>query len=227
MNEYNERLLKNVLQDYREENDARLSEEIEEAKNDPLFQNKAGEAEEFSKKYLKKSKRKKEKLFLKVASILLVILIGVSFIPVTVKGGRSTVSRVVVNLMNSEFLDFGGNEYERQLLTYEGKYIPSFIPSGYELDAIKNSKSGDSLVYIDNENHALIFEEFSINARASFDYSENAVIQQIEVLGHDGIMYVEDGVQYVIIAMDDVNISIVCSDTDVDILSFAEKIQKR
>lgn len=38
MNEYNERTLKNVLEDYREEQDKEFLKEIEEAKNDPLYQ---------------------------------------------------------------------------------------------------------------------------------------------------------------------------------------------
>ena len=56
MNEYNERLLKNVLQDYREETDEQLLKEIEEAKNNPLFQNKDGEAAAFVEKYCKVNK---------------------------------------------------------------------------------------------------------------------------------------------------------------------------
>lgn len=57
MTEYNERLLKNVLQDYREENDAQLLKEQEDAKNNPLFQNKEGEAEAFVQQYVRKQKR--------------------------------------------------------------------------------------------------------------------------------------------------------------------------
>ena len=58
MNEYNERILKNVLQDIRQENDDELLKESEDAKNDPLFQIKDGEAEAFVQKYFEKSKKK-------------------------------------------------------------------------------------------------------------------------------------------------------------------------
>lgn len=53
MTEYNERLLKNVLQDIREEQDEELLKEIEDAKNNPLFRNKEGEAEAFALRYTK------------------------------------------------------------------------------------------------------------------------------------------------------------------------------
>lgn len=226
MNEYNERLLKNVLQDYREETDEQLLKEIEEAKNNPLFQNKEGEAEAFALKHTKKSKKKFGRIFMKVASILVVIALCASFIPITVEGRKSTIAEIIANFVNSEFIAFDSNDDDNLLLSYEGEFVPSWIPDGYSVESINNEPNIKEIVF-SNSNNIIVYREQSIDFKQNVDYSDADNLQEIEILGYKGISYTEDGVNRVVITTDSVNIYITCNDNDVDLVGFAELIEKR
>lgn len=226
MTEYNERLLKNVLQDYREENDAELLKEIEEAKNNPLFQNKEGEAESFVLEYTKKPKKKYGRIFMKVASILVVIALCASFIPVTVEGRKSTIAEIIANFVNSEFIAFDSNDDDSLLLTYEGEFVPTWIPDGYNIESVNNGKNMKEIVFSDS-NNILVYREQSIDFKQNVDYSDADNLQEIEILGYKGSSFFNDGMSNVVIATDNSIIYIMCDDSTVDLIGFAEKIEKR
>lgn len=226
MNEYNERLLKNVLQDYREENDAQLVKEIEEAKNNSLFQNKEGEAESFVLKYTEKPKKKFGKTFLRVASILLVIAIGVSFIPFTVEGRRSSLAEIIANYVNSEFVIFGNNEKDNLLLSYEGEFVPTFIPDGYSVESINNEPNLKEIVFSNSKN-MILFKELPISIKMNIDYSDAENMKEIEILGYTGNSFAKDGVNRIVITTENSCIYISCDDNAVDLIGFAELIEKR
>ena len=226
MNEYNERLLKNVLQDYREENDAQLVKEIEEAKNNSLFQNKEGEAESFVLKYTEKPKKKFGKTFLRVASILLVIAIGVSFIPFTVEGRRSSLAEIIANFVNSEFVIFGNNEKDNLLLSYEGEFVPTYIPDGYSVESINNGKNIKEIVFTNSEN-IIMYSEQIIDVKTNVDFAGEENLQEIEILGYKGMSFTKDYSNYIIITTENKYIYISCDDNTVDLVGFAELIEKR
>lgn len=226
MNEYNERLLKNVLQDYREENDAVLFKEIEEAKNNPLFQNKEGEAESFVLEYTKKPKKKFGRIFLRVASILIVIAIGFSVIPFTVEGRRSSLAEIIANFVNSEFVIFGNNENDNLLLSYEGEFFPTFIPDGYEVESVHNEPNLKEIVFSNSKN-MILFKELSFSFKMNIDYSDAQNLKEIEILGYTGKSFTKDGVNRIVITTEKSNIYISCDDNTVDLIGFAEKIEKR
>lgn len=224
MNEYNERLLKNVLEDYREEQTEQLKKEIEDAKNDPLFQNKEGEAEAFALKYTKKKNNKPVKLFVRVASILLVLAISLAFIPFTVEGRKSTVAEIIANFVNSEFIAFDSNEDDKLLLSYEGKFVPTWIPDGYSVESVVNGTDKNEIV-LSNMKNRIVFKEQSFDVKTNIDYGANKT--EIDILGHKGIYYVIDGVQYVSIVADNTLLNISCNDDTVKLIGFAELIEKR
>ena len=226
MNEYNERLLKNVLQDYREETDEQLLKEIEEAKNNPLFQNKEGEAEAFALKHTKKSKKKFGKIFLRVASIFLVIAIGCAFIPFTVEGRRSSLAEIIANFVNSEFLAFDSNDDDNLLLAYEGEFVPTFIPEGYSVESINNGLNIKEIIF-STANNVIIFKEQDIDFKMNVDYSDADNLQDIEILGYKGISFTKDGINRIVITTEEANIYISCDDDTVNLIGFAELIEKR
>lgn len=227
MNEYNERILKNVLQDIREENDDELLKEIEDAKNDPLFQIKDGEAEAFVQKYSEKSKKKSSKIFLKVASILLVVAIGITFIPFTVEGRRSSLAEIIANYVNSEFVIFGNNENDNLLLSYEGEFVPTYIPEGYKVKSVTNSEDKKEIVFSDNDNHLIFFAEQNYDVKSNIDYKNTDYKEEIKVLEYDGIYYESDGIKYIVFVAEKKYILISCNDSSIDLIGFSNKIEKR
>lgn len=226
MTEYNERLLKNVLQDYREETDEQLLKEIEEAKNNPLFQNKEGEAVAFAAGYTKKPKKKFGRIFLRVASILIVIAIGFSFIPFTVEGRRSSLAEIVANFVNSEFVIFGNNENDNLLLSYEGEFVPTWIPDGYKVESVNNEPNLKEIVFSNSKN-MILFKELPISFKMNIDYFDAENMKEIEILGYTGNSFAKDGVNRIVITTENSCIYISCDDNTVDLIGFAELIEKR
>lgn len=226
MTEYNERLLKNVLQDVREEQDAELMKEIEEAKNNPMFANKENEAAEFAAKHTKKPKKKKGKTIFKAAIIVIVSTVLLSFVPFNARGQRFSVAEIIINFVNSEFLAFDSNENDGLLLSYEGEYIPSYIPDGYSVESVNNDPKIKEIVF-SKENKIIIFKEQDIDYKTNVDYSDASDLQNIEILGYKGMSYIKDGVHHVVITTDNSNIYISCDDDSIDLIGFAELIEKR
>ena len=226
MTEYNERLLKNVLQDVREEQDAELMKEIEEAKNNPMFANKENEAAEFAAKHTKKPKKKKGKTIFKAAIIVVVSAVLLSFVPFNAQGQRFSVAEIIINFVNSEFLAFDSNENDSLLLSYEGEYIPTYIPDGYSVKSVNNDPEIKEIVF-SKENKVIIFKEQDIDYKTNVDYSDASDLQNIDILGYNGIFFTENEVNRVVITTENSNIYISCNDDTVDLIGFAEKIEKR
>ncbi len=227
MNEYNERLLKNVLQDIREENDAELQKEIEEAKNDPLFQIKEGEAEAFVKKHYKTQKKKSNKLFIKVASILLAVAISITFIPFTVEGRRSSLGEIIANFVNSEFVIFGNTENDNLILSYEGEFVPTYIPEGYSVKSVTNTDTQKTIELSNKNNNMILFKEQQSDAKTNLDHINTTDLQEINILGYNGYYYKVNDIQYILIIGENINIYISCDDSSIDLIGFSELIEKR
>lgn len=226
MTEYNERLLKNVLQDIREEQDAELLKEIEEAKNNPMFANKENEAEEFAEKYTKKPKKKTGKIIFRAASIVLIAAVMLSFVPFKAQGQKISVAKIIMNFVNSEFLAFDSNEEDSLLLSYKGEYIPSYIPDGYSVQSVNNDPEIKEIVF-SKENKVIILKEQNIEYKTNIDYSDAVNLQNIEILGYKGMSFEKDGVYHIVITIDNSNIYISCDDDNIDLIGFAEKLEKR
>lgn len=223
MNEYNERILKNILQDSREETDEELLKEIEEAANNPLYQNKPNEAKEFAKKY-GKSKIKKYKILSSVAAVLFFISIGVSVIPVNVEGRKNTLAELIVNYVNSEFFAVGTQD---PLLTFEGKYVPTWIPDGYDVDSITNTQRENEIIFKNSEGKMIIYTEQSAGSHVNIDSAESENIKNIDINGFDAFYTNEDDIQSIIISVPDLILYITCNDDNTDLIGFAKLIEKR
>lgn len=226
MNEYNERLLKNVLEDCREEQTEQLKKEIEAAKNNPLFQNKEGEAEAFALRYTKKKNKKPIRLLLKVASVLLVLAISLTFIPFTVEGRKSTVAEIIANFVNSEFIAFDSNEDDKLLLSYEGKFVPTWIPDGYGVSKVNNEPDMKEIIFSNSKNR-IVFVEQILDVKTNIDYSDAENLQEIEVLGYKGMSFKKDGMNRIVITAENAVLYISSNDDSVDLIGFAELIEKR
>lgn len=223
MNEYNERLLKNVLEDLREEQDDELRREMEEAKNDPEFQLKEGEAEAFAKKYVPKKKKNTKSIIFKAAAVFIVLAVGFStFVPLSVQGQKQTVAELIANFVNSEFVAIGN---ENLLLTYEGEYVPTFIPNGYEVKEVSNLKDSKSIIFINSQGNTIVYSEKNIDI--NIDNEENATVEEIEILGYKGIYTEKDGKQQIAIKAVNSLIHIFSNDTELDLINFAKYIEKR
>lgn len=223
MNEYNERTLKNVLEDIREEQDIELLKEIEEAANNPLYQNKAGEAEKFAKKNTKSAKRKFITTFSKVAVILLVLSIGSAIIPITVEGRKNTIAEIIINFVNTEFFAI---DNENLLLDFEGEYVPTWIPDGYCVESIDNAKDKKEIVLKNSEGNIITFNELPPNFNINIDSTNTENTSNIKINDLNAVYFEEDEIRKIIITAPDAFLYISSDDSEVDLIGFSELIEK-
>lgn len=227
MNEYNERTLKNVLEDYREEMDKEFLKEIAEAANDPLYQNREGEAEAFAKKYSNSKKKKTKKILFRVASILLVLIIGLSIIPISVEGRKSSVAELIVNYISTEFLAVGSNDKDNLLLSYEGHYVPTWIPDGYEVESVTNKTDKKEIIFVNSQGNIITFNEQETETKINIDNENFKNAKNIEINGYKGLFSENDGINTIVLVTDDSTLYISSDDTVLDLIGFAKKIEKR
>ena len=170
MNKHDELVLKLIAEEMLEEDDEIFMKEVEEAKNDPAFANteisrkrieKAIDEELKKLKKLKKNKKHKSKMFVRVASILLVLLLGFSATTLTVKGFREKVWAFITNVGISTHSSIisSNDENKAALDSYEGKYIPTLIPEGYKIADVKNTPDVKRIIIQNNVGSSISFSE--------------------------------------------------------------------
>ncbi|MBR3766915.1 MAG: DUF4367 domain-containing protein [Clostridia bacterium] len=227
MNEYNKRILQNVLQDHREENDIEFLKEIEEAANDPMYQNPEGAAEAFAEKYSKSSKKRTKTFLFRAAAIILVITMGMSLIPITVKGTKGTLVQLIANFVNSEFISIGNDEKDKLLLSFEGQYVPTWIPDGYTISSVFNLSERKEITFTNANGKKIIYNEHSSDSQIRIDSNEYNSVENIEINGYKAVYAKTDEFQRVAITTDTVVVYITCEDATIDLIGFAELIEKR
>lgn len=72
-----------------------------------------------------------------------------------------------------------------------------------------------------------MFKELDIDLKMNIDYSDAENLKEIEILGNNGILYTKDGINRVVITTEESIIYISCEDSTIDLIGFAEKIEKR
>ncbi|MBQ3128397.1 MAG: DUF4367 domain-containing protein [Clostridia bacterium] len=233
MTEYNKRILKIVTDDIIDENDELFLKEIEAASADPRFAN-TKESDEKMKKALDEAfavKKPRSKALLRAASVFLALLVGLSVMTLTVKGFREKLWEVLSNIGNPSysFMLASENENENKLLEYEGQYIPTWIPEGYEVVEVDNDVYFKTIKLENDSGNIISFTEhirdsekkFNIN-KEDYDSYETQVIK-----GKDVVIAIKDGVKRLVVNETDAIIHIIFNDETVDYIGFVTHIEKK
>lgn len=237
MNKHDELVLKLIAEEMLEEDDEIFMKEVEEAKNDPAFANTDISRKKMEKviadelKKLKKNKKRKNKTFMRVASVLLVLLIGFSATTLTVKGFREKVWAFITNVGNSTHSSIisSNDENKAALDSYEGKYIPTLIPEGYKITDVKNTPDVKRIIIQNNVGSSISFSEhlkkndeaLNIHKEDLTGYSEKTI---------DGIKTLinkKDNITNVIVVNDNAVIYITFNASDIDVIGFVKHIEKK
>lgn len=238
MNKHDELVLKLIAEEMLEEDDEIFMKEVEEAKNDPAFANTDISRKKMEKviadelKKLKKNKKRKNKTFMRVASILLVLLIGFSATTLTVKGFREKVWAFIMNIGNTSHSSVisSDDDYSSSLDSYEGKYIPTWIPEGYEVDRIENQDFFATIIFRKNKSNQtisfsehLVANETKLNLdKEKYDSYENSIID-----GRDVIIASQGNQHTLIIKEIDAILVITFNDSTIDIQGFVKHIDHK
>lgn len=233
MTEYNKRILKIVTDDIIDENDELFLKEIEAASADPRFAN-TKESDEKMKKALDEAfavKKPRSKALLRAASVFLALLVGLSVMTLTVKGFREKLWEVLSNIGNPSysFMLASESENENKLSEYEGQYIPTWIPEGYEVIEVDNDVYFKTIKLENDSGNIISFTEhirdsekkFNIN-KEDYDSYETQVIK-----GKDVVIAIKDGVKRLVVNETDAIIHIIFNDETVDYIGFVTHIEKK
>lgn len=235
MTEYNKRVIKNVLEDMSERNDKVFLKEIEEIKNEPRFANtkdtdkKIQKALSDSSKGIKKKHRKKA--IIRVASVILVLLACVSVATLSVKGFREKIWEFLTNIGNPSYSLFvsSGDDDANKLSAYEGQYIPTWIPDGYEVSKINNINYLKTIKFENSDGKTISYTEYPKSNDAQFyiDKESSDSYEVSTVNGREIIIASKNGVITLVVKENDTIIHVLFNDTDVDVAGFASHIEKK
>lgn len=227
MNEYNERILKNVLQDVREDNDADFLKEIEAAAADPRFQNSEGEEQKFAQKYSKAKKKKIYSFLLKAAVILVVLTIGLTVVPVPVNGSNDSVVQIVFDMVDFRSASVTMDADTAKLLTYAGDYKPSYIPEGYYVETVRKHAASYSIVFRKGDSYMLDYHECTYNSSVNIDTENADDIRYGTVDGNSYMLAIKGNVTQIVVSLENSFLVIGCNDPAVDLIAFAEAVEKK
>ena len=235
MTEYNKRVLKNVLEDMCEENDKIFLREIEESKNEPRFANtkdtdkKIQKALNDSAKGIKKKHRKKA--IIRVASVILVLLACVSVATLSVKGFREKIWEFLTNIGNPSYSLFvsSGDDDANKLSAYEGQYIPTWIPDGYEITSVGNNAYYKTIKLKNADGKTISYTEYpkSNDVKFKLDKESCDTYEVSNVNGREIIIASKNGVITLVVKEKDAIIHVIFNDPDINVASFAELIEKK
>lgn len=233
MTEYNKRALKNALEDIREEKDELFLKEIEAADSNPMFANtnetddKICAALEQSLKHSKKKKNRKR--LLRAASILVAILVGTSAVTLSVDGVLENISKIIAKTNPSySIITSTDNKNARILAEYEGAYIPTYIPTEYEIERILNQTTNCSIQLKNGDGNIISYVEHSKTGMSlNFDTEDLDSYEETTIAGFDAVVTKKGDQTSIILMADESVIHIVSSDPNLDLVGFAMHIEKR
>lgn len=233
MNDYNERLLKNVLDDYCEEQDKEFLKEIEDANDDSRFARTPEKDTEFKKllnKEIKKADRKAsaKKTLIRAASVFIAVCIGFTVMTYTVQGFKDKVWNFFANLGSQTHFSMNASTDEgvKLLETYEGKYIPSWIPDGYKIQKVNNSSAICS-IEMNNNGKLISFTESGNDTIAGVDNEQVDDYEEIKINGDSAITSKKDGRFYLTMKKGNRLIFIMTTDEKLDLVGFAKLIEEK
>lgn len=228
MNDYNEQVLREAMKKIIEEENEEILKEMEIAKTIPEIQVKEGEAEAFVEKYMPKKSNKKKTL-MRVASVAVAVLVCVSAVTLSVDGFKEHISQFVNNLSSSisASIKLSNNENDALLASFEGQYVPTYIPEGYKVESVTNFDTIKSITFSNKDKKTIVYSEQVTEVNLNVDTEEADSVEQIEINGMQGIQVVKDEVTRLVIKTENSVLYITCNDSDIDVVGFAKLIEKR
>lgn len=235
MEKQNELILKLIANEAIEENDELFLQEIKCANSDPAFANNEVSRKRIEKAIddsMKKSKNKRrKKMFVRVASVFLALLVGFSVVTLSVKGFREKLWEFLSNIGNMSYSSVisSKNKNDNLLASYEGNYLPKYIPDGYEVKEIKNSTACKVINFENHSGGTISFFEHpkEYEAKLNLDKEEYDSYEVKTVVGKEIIVATKDRDSTLIVRETDAVIVVVFNDSDIDMLGFVSYIEKK
>lgn len=231
MNEHNEKVLKEALEILRKEEDAKILLEMEEAKKVPEFQVKDGEAERFlqqlEKNEAKKKHAKSGRPWLRAASIILVVAISAAVVTISVDGFLEKFTSFFTNFTSSEYATVDVGESDEMFSEYQGQFVLTALPKGYEVESINNDTDKNVIVLVNKEKNTIILKEQSADLKSNIDTEGADIVKEVCVNGMSGLYVKKDDVETLVLNSEKAMLYLLDDNKAIDLVAFAELIEKR
>lgn len=224
MNEYNEKVIKDALTLLRAKEDKKLLQEMEEAKNIPELQVKRGEAEQFVKQH---SRSANHHPWLRAASIILVVAISAAVVTISVDGFREKFTSFFANFVSSDYAAVDVDEEDKLFSEYQGQYIPSVLPEGYEVESVVNATDRCELVLKSKSGGMIVIKEQSSELKSNIDNEDADVVKEVCINDMSGLYVKKQNIEVLLLQSSDTMLQVTNDDSEVDLIGFAELIEKR
>jgi hypothetical protein len=175
-------------------------------------------AREFERKLTayRKGKRSQEKKrfsrrFINKAAVFFLLLIVVfSTAMVSVQAFRVQVMNFLINIQ-PEYTSFqikdnaSGSSGEKLTVNWTNTYLPTYIPSDYEISEISKKDSYQRLTYqnIRNKDLSIIYFEYNSSNSVAIDTENASLVKAMEINGSKGTLVVKDSLVTITWKIDD------------------------
>ena len=224
MNEYNEKVIKEALTLLREKENEEIRKEMEEANKIPEFRVKEGEAERFVKQFEKKRSRK---AWLRAASIVVVMVVSLAVVTLSVDGFREKFTSFFTNFTSEEYAGVKVGEEDDLFMSYKGQFVPSVIPEGYKVESVVNDGNMFEIMLKNKQDCMIVLREQNSGLKSNIDTEDADLIRNIEINGMKGLYFQKDATENIFLNSGETMLHIYDDDSEVDLLGFAELMEKR
>lgn len=231
MNEHNEKVLKEALEILRKEEDAKILQEMEEAKKIPEFQVKEGEAERFlqqlEKNEAKKKHAKSRRPWLRAASIIIVVAISAAVVTISVDGFFEKFTSFFTNFTSSEYASVKVGSEDDMFLSYNGQFVPTALPEGYEVENVVNATDRVEILLKNKNGCVIVIKEQSAELKSNIDTEDADVVKEVCVNGMSWLYVKKDDVETLALNSEKTILYLLDDNKAIDLVTFAELIEKR
>ena len=224
MNEYNEKVINEALTLLREKENEEIRKEMEEANKIPEFRVKEGEAERFVKQFEKKRSRK---AWLRAASIVVVMVVSLTVVTLSVDGFREKFTSFFTNFTSEEYAGVKVGEEDDLFMSYKGQFVPSVIPEGYEVESVVSDELKNVIVLKNKSQNIIVIKEQPTEMKSNIDTEDTDVVKKVSINGIDSLYFKKGNCENVVIHSDEIMLQVYDDDDRVDLIGFAELIEKR
>jgi len=211
--DYEDSLFKLVMYNAAVEEGQHFLQEKAKLKNDLEYQPSPAAVRKFSQQLDSHMRKKqfhiKKQCILKhinkaaIAMVIMFVILG--SVVVTVEAVRIKALNFVMDV-KPEYTSFAlkdSDKGESTIVDWHKAYVPTFIPPGYEVNAVSAGQYAKSIEFKNKQGLLITYMELSEGSKPQLDTENASTIKTINVNGHEGKLIVKGSLVTVIWPMND------------------------
>lgn len=218
---------KEIVKSAIEEADSELNNEFLKNADIPELDKKFKYADLYENSAEQKPASRLRRILIMAASFVLVFGIAAAATFSPAFGFKRSISEFIKDLRHSTHENIGvySDENEKKLKEYQGKYIPTLIPEGYNIYKVDNTEAYKGILMKMDDNDISFLEYSDLNL-LNLDDEEVFKKESCNYNGNDAVKYYKKDKIEISIILDDTLIVVVYTDESLNIDRFMNCIEK-